>query len=382
MEKNTKILIVGAGIAGLALGIRLKQLGYEPLIIDKCRKWRMKGYSLSLWPNGLKILDSFGIGDKVRSEGRIFARTQIFDKKGNILDDVSFDDFNLKYRGPYQVYRVDLHRTLRKKAHDLEIRMNTSLLAIDEKKDGVIVTFSDKTKQKFDIVIGADGINSCLRSMVFPEVKPEYLGVNGWLFWVARRPNLPKHRVISFGEKKMLILEDHGDERHIVGNFIMTDRYQGEDVPEHRISFIKEHFSDMGGLVPDILKHLPHDNDAFFHYDHSEVNTKKWHTDRIAFLGDAVHATSPFSGMGASMALEDAFVLAEEIERHTESSEAFKTYFQRRYKHVKHVLHQGDYIELLLKIPNFLIPLRNLLLKKAFSSLYIKNMEKVLNEEF
>ncbi len=145
------------------------------------------------------------------------------------------------------------------------------------------------------------------------------------------------------------------------------------------IEFLKEYFGDMGGLVPKILDNLPGNPISIFHHDDDEIHLKKWYKGRIILLGDALHALSPLSSVGASMAMEDAYVLSSELAIASSKGieHAFKNYMSKRRKRIEFMAKSSQHLHQILNIRAPLPALKELVIKYFFGFVYNSSVDYI-----
>ncbi|MBY0376637.1 FAD-dependent monooxygenase [Patescibacteria group bacterium] len=374
-----KILIVGGGVGGPALAGFMKDTA-EVTLIDKAPKWGNIGYAIMLWGNGQKILKKLDIDHKALKMSYEIPWNTIENKKGKILKAATFDIFH-PYGATVAVTRTDLQQTLAKNIEGrVNIKMGTTISELSQDTSGVSITFSDGTKDKFDLVVGADGIHSQVREMVFGKNFLKYYGWTIDAFWAPQQFTSPRGSIeFSSGGKICCIypMEDKA--------VVMLSRATNKltiDKAEHTKESLHKNFADFEPLVDELIdaiedpEHMLRDNLA-------HVDMDKWYEGRVALLGDAQHATSPLTGMGASMALEDAFVLAEELKKNNgDVLLSLKNYQQRRGVRIKNFRKASSLVEswLMVKSP-FSSFWRNIVIHFLPVSYFLKTMEKVVTAE-
>ncbi|MDB5259795.1 MAG: 2-polyprenyl-6-methoxyphenol hydroxylase-related FAD-dependent oxidoreductase [Candidatus Nomurabacteria bacterium] len=348
-----KILIVGAGIAGLTLASFLKEHeGFDVDIIDKAPDWSHLGFTIDIWDVGRRILARLDLDDDFDDLSHPVHSYYVADKKLNnriVLE--HFEKFYKKYPSVLsQINRKDVHAILIKKS-ECDIRMNLSIESVNDAGDKVLVTFSDKSIESYDLVVGADGIHSQIRELIYPDVKIEYTGDRGWFTWIAQKYVSPQTITEILGPNTMCSLFDNPNQacafftaKEIPGTFCD---------PSTRMDRLKKHFKDYGSPIPEILSELKAED--LMPTDIGFIKTDKWIKGRIIIIGDAAHAMEPFAGIGASMAMEDAYVLADELIQIQlkEIPKALEAYKKRRLPRIKLARHQTrlNYYTDVSKIP-------------------------------
>lgn len=320
-HSNTDILIVGGGLAGLSLAGYLQRQGIEPTIIEQSPEWRDAGYGIGLWDDGLTVLDELGLLDAARDRAADPRGFAVRASGGELLTRASLP--------PEQtlllvIHRADLHAALRENVPSDWIRMGTSPAEITEYANGVTVTFDDGTTDEFDLVIGADGVHSTVRSQCFDDWRKRESETYVWSLWAEQDVDVGQDMVSVWGPGSEGFVARVGDR---VG-FNLAARLDSPPEPPGRAA-LRRQAEAIGWQLPALLDGT--DDEPFFDRVR-DVTCEHWHTDRIALIGDAAHAVHPISGMGASLALQDARVLAQELatSRSDRLSDTFANFESRR----------------------------------------------------
>ncbi len=375
-----KILIVGGGIGGLSLSAYLRKQGHEVVLIERSRTWRTIGYVLGLFPSGLRVLKEIGVADKLQALSKVLPSHVLKDHKGRTIRESSFERIHKKHGPVLETEREILHTLLREANDGADIRMGTTVTNIEQDEDGVNVTFNDDVRERFDLVVGADGINSQIRKYVQPKTNKQYTGLTFWLMWVTG-VTPPKEVIYFLGDAKVAAVFPCNND-HLAVMFGLPAKAHSYTDPLTFRAFLVDHFSDMPEPVATILKHLPEGPAEIYHNDDEEVHLKTWHSGRVVLLGDAIHALSPMLGMGASMALEDSRVLAEELGRcDGDVSGAFNAYRRRRLPRVRHLARWSWLLHRLTNMGGRLSRVRNSLMKHVLARVYFWNLESFMNQK-
>lgn len=305
-----KILISGAGIGGLALAGFLRESGIEYDIVEKCKDWEHQGYLIGMWNNGRRMLGKLGLADKLDEAGERIRLYSVRDGSGRVLRDYNLHRFYGNFGIALTlIERKSLHEWLLSTVDQSKIRMGISVERIEEKKDSVVVTFSDGSTGEYDCLIGADGIHSQVRELVFGEHMESYMGWRAWYAWIDKKYSTPA-TVVEYIEPKefVIIMECKGK---TLAMFIAPADHQLWDKTEGRMEMLKCTFKDECLLVPEVLQHIR--KGEIVPTDLADISMKKWVSGRVALLGDAAHSFGAMAGFGASMAMEDAYVFAGEL---------------------------------------------------------------------
>ncbi|HVN26577.1 MAG TPA: NAD(P)/FAD-dependent oxidoreductase [Candidatus Paceibacterota bacterium] len=331
-----RVLIVGAGLGGLALAAFLDSCGIEYVIVEKHSDWLREGYSLGLWNNGRAMLKKLGLSEMLDEHEITFQRFLICDGNGAILREYNLSRFYAEFGMGYShVRRADLHDwLLRNVKHP--IRMNTSLIALNNSMTNVEATFSDGGREVFDLVVGADGIHSDVRSMCFERHLESYTNWRAWYVWVRRSFAQPRTVSEYVAPNEFAAVFDEGDKALAV--LVARTDHSLWDAPENRIERLKALFKGEPVLIPEILNGATAEN--ILPVDLVEISLKKWSVGRVVLIGDAAHGFEPFAGLGGSLAMEDAYVLAGELKKAPDASEgaisrALEAYEAKRRRRVE-----------------------------------------------
>ena len=375
-----KILIVGGGIGGLTLCSFLRKKGFQVTLIEKTRKWNTIGYIIGLFPNGVKIIKKLGAYKELRKIGQALPGYEVRDENGERLLGISFNEMRKKHGPLIEIERDGLHKILRNRNKGADIRLGLTVRSLKERKNKVRVTFSDNKKEEFDLVVGADGIDSRTRDYVLKKQvaeKPKrYTGFTFWILWSPRVFNFPKNVVHYFGDGKFLGMFPS---KKKLGILFMLATKQGSLKNQDPREFLKRRFSDIKGGVPNLIKNLP-ESKEIFHHDDDETRAKSWYRGRVVLLGDSAHALSPVLGMGASMALEDAYVLSEELSKNKDVQGALENYFIQRKQRVDKLASWSKQVHSLMAVKKPFDKPRNLFIKHIYSKIYYRNIDKFLED--
>lgn len=247
--------------------------------------------------------------------------------------------------------RADLHRVLRDLARAIPIHLGMVLQAVEERGDGVEVTFGDGSRATFDALVGADGQLSQVRALRFGPGGVTYTGATSWLYMAPPVVAFPEEINDLFGQGRYIGAIPDGNDR-LCPYFMLQAPARRPDPPERRVQVLRREFADFGWAMPALLTSMD-DPGAIYHPDIYGVSLDRWHAGRVALLGNAAHAFVP--GFGAAMALEDAWVLAEELRTVGRSGveRALASYVDRRRPRIARVRRSSTFLE------EFTIPSRS-----------------------
>jgi len=307
-----KILIIGAGISGLSLAINLKKMNIPYRIVEKQAQWSKKGLAMSIQGEGLEAASSLGILEKIKTPGKMRNLEIIEDSKGRVLRKL-LPDFSDQ---GFVIRRDVLHEALRTGVPNIE--MGLFVTHIKEQKDSIEVTFSDASTDSFNLVVGADGINS--RTLSFVSGKSE-VGTSGFVLWGIEVKKKYDKIIEVWDNKGMCTL--YPVKEGTVFSFFRKAPKTFQSKRSERASHIKKYFSSYPQTeIKEVLENLP--QDIFF--DHLRYTRPvKWNRGLVTLIGDACHSLSPLSGSGANIAMADAMGLAQVIQKYGKNDNFLET---------------------------------------------------------
>ena len=377
-----KVLIVGAGFGGLALAAYLKRDGHAVTMVERKKDRKQMGFVIGLWSNGMHTLEPFGVVERIRNISIPVTQELIRDKTGTVLAKMDYHHLIDRYGTVFLLHHADLHEILRELTDHLPISFETTVSALDEKQQSIAVTFSNGTQEEFDLVVGADGIHSHVRQLLFGNEGFSYSGLKLWTYMAPAGQEKLAEPNDLFGEAEYVgIFPTRGEQIGVL--FLATVPAEEPDVPEERIAYLRERFADFRWIVPDILQSM-HDPKEIFFDDIDQVWLDTWYRGRVALLGDAAHAVSPTAAMGGAMALEDAHVLAEELRLvdATQVEQALSNYVARRKTRVAGIRQTSDFLIWLASVNQpALVFVRNAVMHLIPPAFLLKGMEEILEKQ-
>jgi FAD-dependent urate hydroxylase len=323
-----RVLIVGGGIAGLALAPMLARTGVAVEVIEREPAWRLAGTGIYLPGNAARALRALGLEARVASRAVEIARQRFYDHRGRLLFEVDVAELWAAVGPCLALRRGELHAILRDAAGDVPIRIGLAVERLAQRDGIVSVEFSDGTSGEYDLVVGADGIHSAVRRLMFePTAVPRPVGQVGWRFLAPRPPEVTTWSVMLGRGTAFLTLPVDGDRVYCYCDVVSPrDHDTPERGPPQRLS---ELFSDFAEPATTLLDAL--DAAADIHVSTiEEVALDRWAQERVVLIGDAAHATSPNMAQGAAMALEDALVLTDCVSRIAAIPDALAAFQARR----------------------------------------------------
>lgn len=322
-----RILVVGAGIAGLATARALRLAGFRPEVVEKLPASTIPTAGIYLPGNASRAFAQLGLDDPVRPLGQVIRWQRFLDQQGEQLCQV---DLAALWDGVGEcraLPRNELHRVLLSGAGG-EVRHDTEVTALHPGDGAVEVTFGDGTRRAYDLVIGADGRRSGVRAMAALGGPARPTGQVVYRSVVTGGPEVADWTAL-LGDRCGFVVMPMG-----AGRLYCYADEAGTSAPADPLTRLQEVFGGFGGPVPAVLEAVRTVQVALT----DEVQLGRWSYGRVVLVGDAAHATAPTLAQGAAMAVEDAVVLAEELRRATDLETALTRYESRRRPRTKWVL--------------------------------------------
>jgi 2-polyprenyl-6-methoxyphenol hydroxylase-like FAD-dependent oxidoreductase len=323
---DNDILISGASIAGPALAYWLGVHGRRTTVVERADRLRGEGQNIDIRGAAREVVRRMGIEDAIRAAGTGERGTRFVDARGRIK--ASFPAARSDTGGAtaeLEILRGELSRIVTGRTGDrTEYVFGDHITALDQDDDGVTVSFARGPDRRFAYVVLAEGMRSRTRELVFgDEPGVRFLGMYTAYFSIARRPSDPAwwQWFNAPGGRNVGLRPDNLGTMRATLSFRSEPRgYEDLPVAEQK-QLLHRVFRDAGWQAPRVLAEM---DDADLYFENlGQVHAPRWHRGRIALLGDAAWCASPISGMGTSLALVGAYVLAGEM---TGNPEAFGGY--------------------------------------------------------
>lgn len=307
MAGTRRILIVGGGLGGLALARALAQRGLAAEIVERAPRWDAGGTGLYLPANGVRALRMLGLEESVRRHGCAITRQRVLDHRGRLLLGVGLDEIWGPTASCLAMHRSDLHQVLLEGVAGTPIRLGTTVESMTEGPMAVRVGLSDGSTNEYDLVVGADGIHSAIRRLAFVAASPRHVGQVSWRMVVDGGPSITDWTVMLGRGRAFLMIPIGAGRLYCYAD---VNSPHGQDPTDGAVPRLVELFADFDDPARGILARLSPTRAPYFS-PIEEVTQRPWVKGRSVLIGDAAHATSPNMAQGASMAMEDALVLAE-----------------------------------------------------------------------
>ncbi|HWB85764.1 MAG TPA: NAD(P)/FAD-dependent oxidoreductase [Bryobacteraceae bacterium] len=374
-----RVLIVGAGIAGLSLAGLLRRFGVEPCVVEKTSADAPGGYALGLWPLGSRVLHGLGLYKQFVAASRAFHSYRILNGNCREIKTYSLDTIAQRFGHLGMLERKELLDLLYAGA-GTPVRHGVSVEAITSVGEAVRVVLTDGSDREYDLVVGTDGIHSKVRELLFG---PQPFYDVKWGFWGWWDPGL------TLDGADITEIWDAG---RFLGVYPARNRtcvFAGGPMrlfsPEvvHSSSELLALFPEAAARLPRIFESLPKDRKDAYFWRMRDVRSPAWVKGRVVLAGDAAAAFLPTAGIGASMALESAAVLADELSRADAASIplALDLYQKRERARVERIQEDSRKLARLAFVrSSWKTALRNRLLRFYTIEMFSKNIARSLQE--
>ena len=334
MSAVQRVAIAGAGIAGLASAILLAEDGVEVDVYEIKPELSALGSGITLQGNALRSFARLGIWDEVQKN---YWPQDVLGLRAPGPDAAVIAVIpDAKTGGPdfpaaAGMYRPDLAKILLGRAEALGARVHfgTTVTALTQDADGVDLTLSDGASSRVDLLIGADGLNSAVRSMIGIDVTPEPTGMGIWRAFVPRPADVT-HTDLYYGGP-MYIAGYCPTSEDMMYAYLVEDKQDRTDVtPEQAIEIMRDASRAYGGPWNEIRESLGADSRVNYTWFTSHLIDGAWNRGRVVLIGDAAHSCPPTIAQGGAQAAEDALVLCDILARATAVDDAVWEEFTRR----------------------------------------------------
>lgn len=328
-----KIAIIGAGIGGLTLAIALKQKGIPFEIFEGSDEFKVVGAGIWLGSNAMQVLQKLNLSPSIQKGSTRFEKIYIQSYTGKILQEIDGAFLQSRFGfGTHGIHRAALQRILTDYL-DEPIHLGHRLQSITQDDKKVHLKFDNGQQSDFDLVIGADGIRSVVRETCVQKASYRYSGQACWRAIASLTlPPADQNNGVEIWGKPGGLRASYSQISNEKVYFWATKKTQPDLAiqPEKSLVSLKNDLKSFTGPIQQVINNIKPENLIYSDlYDFKPI--KDWSRGRVVLIGDAAHAMTPNLGQGASQAIEDAYILANELSKHlNDYPTAFSSYQARR----------------------------------------------------
>jgi 2-polyprenyl-6-methoxyphenol hydroxylase-like FAD-dependent oxidoreductase len=343
MAAAEKVLVVGGGPAGLCAATVLTKRGVDVEIVEINETLRPLGSGLTMMGPSLRALRAVDENALRRcvNEGVGHDAIGFGGPDGQVHEWVPLHQVAGEgFPGGFGITRPVFWGILADAAQEAgaPIRLSTTVSAIEQTTDDVEVVFSDGSRGTYDLVVGADGIHSKVRELVFGDASaPNYVGQRVWRVMVPRPADLSDDMAMYYGPRNKAGCNPVSSEAMYV--FLVENSSEATRPPkEEWPSLVREQLADYDGVIAWVRERVDSPDQIDCRPLQAILHERPWHRGRVLLIGDAVHATTPHLAMGAGIAIEDAVVLGEELESDDPIDAILSRFADRRWERARLVV--------------------------------------------
>jgi FAD-dependent urate hydroxylase len=323
---GARILVVGGGLAGLALARALGRAGFAPELIEREAGWGDAGTGMYLPANGVRALGALGLEEAVAARAAPITHQRLLDHHGRLLAEIDLDGLWGDVGACLALPRAELHQVLR---DGVAVRMGRTIASLEHLDGPVEVTFDDGRQDSYDLVVGADGLRSTVRRLAVDPRPPVPVGQHSWRFLAPCPPGITTWTVMLGRGTSFLTIPIGGGLVYCYAD-ITTNHDSPAPPTSDPLAGLRERFAGFAAPVPELLERLPAP-DRIYAAPIEQVAAERWGRGAVVLVGDAAHAMSPNMAQGAALAFEDALVLAACLAQAGSVAEALAGFVARRH---------------------------------------------------
>jgi 2-polyprenyl-6-methoxyphenol hydroxylase-like FAD-dependent oxidoreductase len=334
-----RALVVGGGVAGLSAAVMLLRAGSRVDLVEKDPTWQAAGAGLTITAATLRAFRTLGILERVMDEGHTHDGIRVCDARGRPVEEVRSPSLGEGIPGAGGILRPVLHRILADAARSLgaAIHLGTEVESLEQDAAGVSVALSGGARKRYDAVIGADGIHSRLRGLLFPQApKPRLTGQACWRLMTRRPASIDRRHFFLGGTGKCGLTPVSREGMYLFClEHVPANPWRD---PAQQPELLRGLLAQYGGVVAEVREEIGPHSAIVYRPLEAHVLPGDWFSGRALLIGDAAHASTPQLASGAGMAAEDGIVVAEELARSDDVPAAFRAFMRRRAERCRMVV--------------------------------------------
>lgn len=332
-------IIIGAGIGGLCAASALRRRGIAVRVYESTETLQPVGAGIMMAPNAMWVFAQLETADAITARGVSLKRLGVSDHRGRVLQTMDATPIERLFDHPITaIHRADLHQILIEQLPNDTVHLGKRCVACHQTTEGVVADFEDGSEERGDFLIGSDGLYSTVRQTLFPSARLRYSGQTCW-------------RGVSTSSQPSGLVNSERWGRGVRAGFVpigggrvywwatANRNAGGVDVDDPRPQLL-ELFGSFANPVPAIIEETS--ANAIMRHDLYDLRPlSKWSVGRIALLGDAAHAPTPNLGQGGAQAVEDAWVIADELANAPDPAAALERYERRRMRKANRIIRES-----------------------------------------
>ncbi|MCS4314119.1 2-polyprenyl-6-methoxyphenol hydroxylase-like FAD-dependent oxidoreductase [Pseudomonas sp. BIGb0381] len=339
MSAVKRVLIVGGGIGGLCAAIALRRQEIEVDLVELKAQWTVYGVGIIQQSNVVREMAKLGVLDGYLDAAYAFEDVTINTTAGEQLARIPGQRLaGPEYPANVGISRLALHQVLSDTTMALgaSIRLGLSVEALEQVGEGVDVLFTDGSRGRYDLVVGADGLYSKMRGLLFGEqYSPRFTGQSVWRYNLPRAAGID-HLATFQGPAGNAGLVPLGNDQmylFMTSHEPVNPRMEAATLATQ----MRQRLSGFTGLIGELREQITNSDQVVYKPLEVVFVSEPWYRGRVVLIGDAVHATTPHLGQGAGMAIEDAVVLGEELVAGGSVEQQLERFMARRYERCKFI---------------------------------------------
>lgn len=335
-----RVLIVGGGLAGTAAALALQREGIEVEIVEREPVWSAMGTGITLMGPAMRALKQLGVLEQCMAEGAGCSEMALFTVDGEKFQTLQIHGLlGPDWPAVGGMMRPTLHRILAESAVEkgVSARTGTTLVSLEQRPDAVSVELSDGSRESYDLVIGADGLRSQIRQLVWGDDAPTPTPL-GQVVWRALldRPASVTGEYQFYGPNLKTGFTPLGPDK--MYQFLVQPFDSELPGREDRPAVMRELLQVFGGVVAEVRDQIQDPDKVDVRKLYWLIMPSPWYRGRVLLIGDSAHSTTPHLAMGGAIALEDGIVLGEVLASHDDLFAALEAFMERRYDRCRMVV--------------------------------------------
>ena len=339
MNAVKKVLIVGGGIGGLCAAIALRRQDIEVDLVELKTQWTVYGVGIIQQSNVVREMAKLGVLDGYLDAAYAFEDVVIYSTAGEQLARIPGPRLaGSEYPANVGISRLALHQVLSETvaALGVSVRLGLSVESLEQVGEGVDVQFTDASRDRYDLVVGADGLYSHMRGLLFGEqYPPRFTGQSVWRYNFPRTAGID-HLASFQGAAGNAGLVPLGRDQMYM--FVTSHEPSNPRMDAATLATeMRQRLNGFTGLIGELREQISDSDRVIYKPLEVVFVSEPWYRGRVVLIGDAVHATTPHLGQGAGMAIEDAVVLGEELVAGGSVAQQLERFMGRRYERCKFI---------------------------------------------